>query len=177
MNCIACVLIQGHQVASGLGGDRRFPRGTIAEQLPHFYQLGLDLSPYYLGTLNLSIAPYHYHIQQATYSFQNVRWSAIAPPEDFSFFACQLTPMRDLTSEVSTDPISANSVSADWVRTDQVSAEQVSYHGLIYYPHPETKPEHFQPPDILEVLAPKIAGVQYGDRFQLTVDRQLIKFI
>ena len=26
--------------------------------------------------------------------------------------------------------------------------------GHIYYPHPDTKPEHFQQPDVLELLLP-----------------------
>ncbi len=39
--------------------------------------------------------------------------------------------------------------------------------GLIYYPHPESKPEHFHPPDILEVLLPWLQGVQYGAKLQL----------
>ncbi|MFT5107872.1 MAG: hypothetical protein ACI9UA_003507 [Pseudoalteromonas tetraodonis] len=41
---------------------------------------------------------------------------------------------------------------------------------LIYYPHPETKPEHFQSESVLEVLAPKLAGIHYGQTLRLTTD-------
>ena len=41
---------------------------------------------------------------------------------------------------------------------------------LIYYPHPETKPGHFQSPTVLEVLAPKIEGLSYGQRLHFTPD-------
>ena len=41
---------------------------------------------------------------------------------------------------------------------------------LIYHPHPETKPEHFQSPDVLEVLAPPIHGLMYGMQLALAID-------
>ncbi|MEM8560179.1 MAG: hypothetical protein AAGG50_20360, partial [Bacteroidota bacterium] len=45
---------------------------------------------------------------------------------------------------------------------------------LIYYPHPDTKPAHAQPPDVLEVLAPRVDGLGYGDTVRLAVNpRQL----
>ncbi len=34
--------------------------------------------------------------------------------------------------------------------------------GLIYFPHPDTKPEHFQQPDVLELRLPFMAGLVYG---------------
>ena len=37
------------------------------------------------------------------------------------------------------------------------------YAGLIYYPHPETKARHHQNDSVIEVLAPWIEGIQYGD--------------
>ncbi|MEO1181282.1 MAG: hypothetical protein AAFX51_10615, partial [Cyanobacteria bacterium J06636_28] len=39
--------------------------------------------------------------------------------------------------------------------------------GLIYYPHPETKPEHFQDPATLEVLTEFIDGLSYGMDIEL----------
>jgi hypothetical protein len=41
--------------------------------------------------------------------------------------------------------------------------------GLIYFPHPETKPEHFQKPDVLELLLPHVEGLQYGTELTLQV--------
>lgn len=136
---------KGYGVASGRLQSPRFPDGTIAMQIPFFRDLGLDLSAYFPGTINLSIAPYQYAIKQAKYTFENVKWSPNDPAEDFSFFDCQL--ILDL---------------------DRV------FNGLIYYPHPETKPEHFQSPDILEILAPSIDGLAYEDRLMLAVNSQQI---
>ena len=47
---------------------------------------------------------------------------------------------------------------------------------LIYYPHPETKPEHFQSPSVLEILAPELEGIRYGKRVQLSTKPQQIEF-
>lgn len=41
--------------------------------------------------------------------------------------------------------------------------------GLIYFPHPETKPEHFQQPDVLELLLPFITGLDYGAELRLEI--------
>lgn len=143
---IPATIVQGHRVASGLANDSRFPDGTLALQAPHFAAQGIDLTAFYLGTLNLSIAPYRYTIGQPKCTLRGVRWSAISPPEDFSFFDCQL------------------------------SVNDRTVMGLVYYPHPETKPEHFQAPDILEVLAPQLAGIGYGDRLMIAIDPAQIQF-
>ncbi|MGI9175020.1 MAG: hypothetical protein ACR2GR_06850 [Rhodothermales bacterium] len=134
------IVVQGHRVASAQTRDPRFPGGTVAMQTPLFSQAGLDLSPYHAGTLNVSIAPQRYAVIQAKHTFRNVKWAATEPAEDFSFFDCRVH-----------------------------SAGRV-YSGLIYYPHPETKPEHDQPPDVLEVLAPFISDVGYGDALVLELD-------
>ncbi len=44
---------QGHGVASGRAPDSPYPAGTIALQAPLFARHGLDLSPFFPGTLNL----------------------------------------------------------------------------------------------------------------------------
>ena len=36
--------------------------------------------------------------------------------------------------------------------------------GLIYYPHPETKPDHFQDDSVLEILAPFLEDLGEGER-------------
>lgn len=79
------VVKAGHGVASGQSGDRRFPEGTIAIQKAYFQEQGLHLDGYYLGTINLSIAPYQYEVKQAKYTFRKVKWSKKEPAEDFSF--------------------------------------------------------------------------------------------
>jgi hypothetical protein len=40
----------------------------------------------------------------------------------------------------------------------------------VYYPHPETKLRNFQNPSLLEVIAPDIPGIQYGDRVDVLVN-------
>lgn len=139
----------GYGVASGQGGDPRFPQGTINMQKPFFQKLGLDLNSYFPGTLNISIHPYQYIIKNSKYTFKNVKWSPTEPAEDFSFFDCRIL----------------------------FSSENLVMHGLIYYPHPETKPEHFQAADILEIIAPKIASLQYGDEVLIECDRNQIDFL
>ncbi len=130
-------IVNGHKVASGQANDPRFPQGTLRLQMPVFAQLGLQLDSYYPGTINISIAPYEYRINQPKVTFRQVQWAPGYPTEDFSFFDCTLT------------------------------INETSVRGLVYYPHPETKPEHFQDPQTLEVLAPFMSGVEYGQQVQL----------
>ena len=134
------VVCPGHRVASGLAADTPYPQGTIEMQAPFFRQLGLDLRPYYLGTLNVTIRPYQFRVKQPEYRFEQVKWSPEHEAESFSFSRFQVVFANDL------------------------------YEGLIYYPHPETKIGHFQDPSTLEVLAPPIPQIGYGDRLQIRVN-------
>ncbi len=131
----------GHGVASGQADDPRFPGGTIALQTPFFRHRGLDFSVFHPGTLNVAIAPGRYSVKRARATFRGVKWSPLVPAEDFSFFDCRV-----------------------------VTADGDERQGLIYYPHPETKPEHFQAPDVLEVLTSYIEGLGIGDAVTLIVD-------
>lgn len=140
MQCIAATVVPGHRVASGQNGDPRFPGGTLAMQRPHFRERGLDLAIYHPGTLNLCIAPFCYQVIRPRLTFRQLQWHPVEPAEDFSFFDCR------------------------------IHFSGAEYPGLIYYPHPETKPEHFQAADVLEVLAPTILGLVYGTTIHLCVD-------
>lgn len=133
-------ILQGHRVASGLNKDPRFPGGTLRMQIPHFLDRGLDLRAFYPGTLNVSIAPRRYRVVKARQTFANVKWHPTEPAEDFSFFDVRL-----------------------------VRPEAPSVAGLIYHPHPETKPEHFQPPDVLELLLPFVKRLNYGAEIHLEI--------
>jgi hypothetical protein len=133
-------ILQGHRVASGLNQNPRFPGGTLRMQLPHFLALGLDLRAFYPGTLNAGIAPSRYRVIKARRTFAKVKWHPTEPAEDFSFFDVRLG------------------------RSDTPSVE-----GFIYYPHPETKPEHFQQPGVLELLLPFVEGLRYGDEVRLEI--------
>ena len=133
-------VVEGHRVASGNNGNPRFPGGTLQMQTPFFQALGLDLTAFYRGTINVSIAPLKYRVGKARHTFRAVKWHPTAPAEDFSFFDVRL--LRD-------------------------GAEPVA--GLIYYPHPETKPEHFQRDDVLELLLPFVGGIGYGTPLTLAI--------
>ncbi|HBJ84830.1 MAG TPA: hypothetical protein DDZ88_13355 [Verrucomicrobiales bacterium] len=146
-NMIPATIVQGHRVASGLNGNPRFPGGTLRMQLPFFRDLGLDLSRYHLGTLNVSIAPLSYRVVQPKWTFQNVKWHPAEPAEDFSFFD---------------------------VVVHREGAKPAS--GLIYFPHPDTKPEHFQSPDVLELLLPWTEGLGYNANIRLDVPAEQMAF-
>jgi hypothetical protein len=131
------IVERGHQVASGTAADSPYPGGTIAMQIPFFKGLGLDLSPYGQGTLNISIRPNTFQINHPEFTFRQVEWTDRHPPEDFSFSRCRILFQGN------------------------------PYPGWIYYPHPETKQRNFQNPTTIEVIALPIAGIRYGDSVKL----------
>ncbi|MEM1296532.1 MAG: hypothetical protein AAGH89_14280 [Verrucomicrobiota bacterium] len=139
-------LVRGHRVASGEANDERFPDGTLALQIPHFAHRGLDLTTFHQGTLNLSIAPKTYRILETSFRFDDVKWATGEPAENFWFLDCRV----GLNLEDFVD-------------------------GYIYYPDPETKPCHFQPPNVLEILAPKLPDLRYGDSIWLAVRRDQVE--
>lgn len=130
-----------------MNNNPRFPGGTLRMQEAFFAALGLDLSPFHRATLNVSIDPARYEVVVPRFTFRQVQWHPTEPAEDFSFFDCRIT-LPDAT------PVA----------------------GLIYYPHPETKPAHLQPPDLLEVLAPWMHGVTYGTPVLLEVPAEQMRF-
>jgi hypothetical protein len=122
----------------------RFPGGTIRAQLPYFRDRGVDLSPYHPGTLNVDIAPRRFTMIQPSHTLTDVSWWPGVPAETFSFSPCRIV--------LADGPI----------------------HGLVYYPHPETKPEHHHPPTVIEILAPFVEGISTGNAIQLQLDRSQI---
>lgn len=144
---ITARLVEGHRVASGLNGNPRFPGGTLRMQTPHFQKRGFDISHLYLGTLNVSIAPLGYRVVKARHTFTNVKWHPTEPAEDFSFFDVRV-----------------------------MCPDGIAVAGYIYYPHPDTKPEHFQQPDVLELLLPFVKGLNYGVTLRLEVPADQMVF-
>ena len=136
---ISARVVAGHQVASGRKNDPRFPGGTLRMQAPFFRELGFDLGAFHGGTINVSIAPHAYRVVKAPTTFRQVRWHPVEPAEDFSFFD---------------------------VRVVRPGGAMVA--GKIYYPHPDTKPEHFQQPDVLELLLPYLEDITNGA--ELTIE-------
>jgi hypothetical protein len=144
---ITARLVEGHRVASGLNGNPRFPGGTLRMQTPHFQERGFDISKLYVGTLNVSIAPLSYRVVKARHTFTNVNWHPTEPAEDFSFFDVRV-----------------------------VCPDGTAVAGYIYYPHPDTKPEHFQQSDVLELLLPFVKGLHYGMTLRLEVPADQMVF-
>jgi hypothetical protein len=131
------IVERGHKVASGAASDSPYPHGTIEMQTPIFQELGLDLTSFYRGTLNVSISPNTFQLVKPAFTFRGVEWTDRHPPEDFSFSHCRIL------------------------------FQDARYDCLIYYPHPETKKRNFQNPSILEILAPFILGIEYGCRITI----------
>ncbi|MEA5447690.1 hypothetical protein VB780_03855 [Leptolyngbya sp. CCNP1308] len=131
------IVERGHQVASGSALDSPYPASTIEMQTPFFRGLGLDLSGYFPGTLNISISPSTFQLTNPELTFRQVEWTDRHPPEDFSFSRCR------------------------------VLFQASTYNCWIYYPHPETKKRNFQNPSIIEIIAPPIPNIKYGDRVEV----------
>jgi len=129
------VIVEGHRVAAQKSKD--YPYGTIEKQKPHFKELGLDLDRFYSGTLNVSIAPATFTMVNPAYTFRQVSWTDLHPPEDFSFSPCS------------------------------VKYEGKWHDGFVYYPHPETKRRNFQHSSILEILTEYIPGIDYGEKVEI----------
>ena len=139
------IISQGHGVASGKAGDQRYPEGTLRKQLPYFTERGLDLSPYFLGTINLDIAPFSYEILRPKIFIENLVWSEHIPAENFYFFDVRIFKDGKI------------------------------YEGLIYMPDPTTKVEHQQSQSVLELILPKISGLTYGDTLEIEVYESQLK--
>jgi hypothetical protein len=124
-------IVAGYGVASGRGSDRRYPAGSIALQAPFFLEKGIDLSPYFAGTLNVDLAPFD-------------------PQPLRPLFDGRLRWFGDLEERFLLSSIEI-----------RVKGRQLA--GLWYYPHPETKPAHFQKTSVVELLLPWIEGAGAGE--------------
>lgn len=128
------------------GPSKAYPEyGSIEKQKPYFKELGLDLDHTFNGTLNISIRPYEFRMAGPEYTFENVEWTELTNAETFSFSRCK------------------------------IEFRGKEYDGWVYYPHPETKKDHFQDASTVEVLAPFIAGIEYGDAVEISLDAMEIE--
>lgn len=137
-------LVKGHQVASGRANDPRFPQGTIAAQMPFFLEFGLNLNHYHRATLNAEFNCNAITLNHFDYQFRQVKWHKEMPAEDFRFYRCKIV------------------------------VNEQTYPALIYQPQLATKTEHFQAKNQLELLAPFIANIKYGDILALDIDSAAI---
>jgi hypothetical protein len=138
LTIVSGVVVKGYRVASGPSKD--YPYGTLEKQIPLFKAAGLDLEKFYPATLNISISPYAFEMDQPAITIRHVCWTDLHPPEDFSFSRCTLR------------------------------YKGAKVQGYIYYPHPETKQRHFESASILEIITVHIPGIHYGDQVELELD-------
>ena len=71
------VLQHGHGVASGANSESPYPKGSISIQSPFFKALGLDISCYWQGTINLSFKPLEIILQNPDITFENMYWLSL----------------------------------------------------------------------------------------------------
>lgn len=124
--------------------SKDYPYSTLEKQKPYFMALGLDLYEFFNGTLNISIAPLTFEMSAPELTFSLVEWTDLHPPETFSFSRCK------------------------------VIFKSIDYSGWVYYPHPETKKNHFQNPSLVEVISHQIPDIQYGAPLEVEVDLEEI---
>lgn len=127
------------------GPSADYPYGALERQRPLFAARGFDLGACFNGTLNVDIRPQTFRMLKPEFTFHHVEWTDRHPPEHFSFSRCQ------------------------------VIYQAVEYDGWVYYPHPETKIRNFQNPALLEVIAVRIPGIQYGDELDVVVNAEEIE--
>ena len=121
---LAGMIVRGHRVASGANPRSPYPQGTISLQIPHFAQRGLDLSAFHPATLNVSTSPFDVLFECPAHRFEDVRWTDLHGPETFELVHVELEL--------------ADRVVRAWG----------------YRPTAETKADHPQPADVLEIIAP-----------------------
>jgi hypothetical protein len=150
---VSCRLVAGHGVASGRAPTNPYPAGTISLQAPFFAAAGLDLAPFFAGTLNLDASPGQWRLEDPDFRLEALCWTDLHPPETFSFWHCRLR--GDGQGAIGEEGLGA----------------------LVYYPHPETKRAHHQRSSCLEVLAPWINGLASGARLELGVDPRRCRLV
>ena len=177
---VSCRLRAGHGVASGRNPHSPYPAGTIALQSPLFSERGIDLSPFFPGTLNLEVPGGAWRLQRPDAHVEALRWTEQHPPETFSFWHCRLrlpaavpAPARPSASGQGPGLSAPGAPSPDpalAIGTAEVPA-------LIYHPHPETKRAHHQPQGCLEVLAPWLGTLDSDQALELGVDPRRCRLI
>ena len=139
----------GFQLASGLAVGRAerpspFPDSTLRMQHPHFLARDFDMTEHVpklvWATINVRLNDgRELVLDKPDWTLELVDWTTDSggveiPPETFSFTWCSL------------------------------DHESGSYVGLLYTPHPETKPDtNGHDYRVLEVLTSRVEGLQYGD--------------
>ena len=148
---VSGIVVAGHGVASGRCPDPRFPSGSIALQAPLFRERGVDLAVIVggdpvLGTINIDLSPLTPAVAEPEILVPGVTWSNHMPTENFWLFRARLRHAGEM------------------------------YRAVIYMPDPATKPAHFQPARVVEVIAARVSGLNAGDYVDLAADPAFIRF-
>lgn len=153
------VVVAGHGVASGRSTSSPFPAGTIAMQAPLLAEHGVDLHGYHLATINLDVAPHRLVLDEPRWTVRDLEWTDVHPAETFSFVECT----------VGRETLSAGQNPPAGEAQDGGGPEGQQHTGLIYHPHPETKPAHHQPGTVIELLLPLLPALATGERLRVTL--------
>ena len=116
------------------------PLWSAGKTEAHLQIARIKFDGYFNGTLNIDIRPYIFQLIKPEFTFYDVEWTDLHPPEHFSFSRCK------------------------------VVYKDIEYEGWVYYPHPETKHRNFQNPLLMEIIAHPISEIQYEDKVQVLVN-------
>lgn len=143
---VAGWVVEGTKAASGICHFTEHG-GTIALQRPHFVRAGVNMTEIHNGTINVDISPLQFTILRPEVVVSGVSWHPTVrdKPETFWFVACTLLNQGN------------------------------EYLGLVYFPHPDTKIGNFPGFSVLEILAPFILGLSYGQQVTLRLPGDRLK--
>lgn len=149
MITLSGVVARGHRVASGLSGDARFPKGTIAPQLRFFKAAIADFETWLGGeawpaTINVALTSEAASPGTPDIAVGPVCWTEHFPPERFFMSRCLLIHKKD------------------------------QHRVWLYIPDLATKPDHFQPRNLVEVLARQLPELNYDDPVELKIATRVL---
>lgn len=100
----------------------------------------IDWEHFFPGTINVSISPCRCLWKKSMATYEGVNWSVDQPKEDFGISKCK------------------------------IYVKGKSYDAWAYYPHPKTKTQNLHDPTMIEIIAPKIDGLEYGDKVSVSLN-------
>ncbi|MEW6982948.1 hypothetical protein AAD001_09890 [Colwelliaceae bacterium 6471] len=138
-------VVKGHQVASGMSINSPYPKGTIALQTPYFKSLGLDLTDYFSGTINAQFDCQQIELMKYSHVFENLNWLKGLPSETFYFAPVKIEYKKKL------------------------------YRAFVYQPDKQTKIDHFQENNVLELIAEQLPGLNYNEQLELIIEQGFLE--
>jgi len=142
---ISGTVIEGVKFTSGIAANCPFPSGTLSMQTPFFKQKGLDLNENFQATLNVSIKPRTCTLINPEFTFPNVKWYPDHDPDTFSFSRCSII------------------------------FEELTIDAFAYFHHPKNREGQFWKDSVIEIIAPYLPGLRYGQTVQLELNPEEIK--